>query len=245
MAKHAPISTWSTPRLRLATLTWAARLRHRRSALAKVSEIHTSNTPHTKITPEQKTALVSKWSLLVRGATRTHRLLEVELQRRTLTLGERALEEAEKLVGIREAGGNNRGAAVDALIREAGGVGPEPWCGDFVLVAYKRAGSSVVQRGWAAVRNLGFLTGMRILRSIRDGKPGDIVCYVFDHTGLLIRYCNEAGTPLPARIATHIVAREGNTGASGAVSDSAGGGDGSRDKIRPLNLVARIVRVDR
>jgi hypothetical protein len=106
-----------------------------------------------------------------------------------------------KLVGIMEVGGNNMGQAVLSLIRENGGTGPESWCGDFDAHCYRHAGSKVVQRGWAAVRFLGFLTGMKIV-SARDAMPGDIVCFTFDHTGLLRRKI-DAGV---------IETVEGNTG---------------------------------
>lgn len=147
------------------------------------------------------------------------------------TMGEKALRVARTLVGVMEQGGNNTGPIVDKIIRANGGVIGEPWCGDFVAFCYRTAGSKMVQRLWASVRYLGFLTGMRI---VSVPRPGDIVCYVFDHTGL---YEEDRGSD--------ILADEGNTGASGAVSDSATGGDGVYQKVRSKSLVARYVRVTR
>lgn len=162
-----------------------------------------------------------------------------------MTLGEMALKEAESLVGIMEQGANNSGTKVLAIIREAGGTGPEAWCGDTVAVCYKRAGSAVVSRSWAAVRLLGFLTGMTILSDKRDGLAGEILCYTFDHTGLLVNYCDADGKKCKPGKATHLKAIEGNTGSIGAVSDSSTGGDGVYVKIRDLSLLDRVVRVTR
>lgn len=149
----------------------------------------------------------------------------------------RALDEAKDLVGVMETGGNNRGAEVERIIRENGGMVGEPWCGDFVAHCYRTAGSKSVQRGWASTLQLGYLAGMgKITRPL----PGDIVVYDFpggqssDHTGLFCRF--EAGG---------LVAIEGNTGATGAVSDSTTGGDGVYIKRRSTTLVARYVRVYR
>lgn len=148
------------------------------------------------------------------------------------SLQERALKEANELVGVMESGGNNQGPKVMEIIRANGGTGPEPWCGDFVAWCYRRAGSVSVTRSWAAVRFLGKLTGQSV---VAKPKPGDIVCFTFDHTGLFVRH----DTP------GVIVTIEGNTGASGAVSDSATGGDGVYVKRRATNLVSRYVRVNR
>lgn len=148
-----------------------------------------------------------------------------------------ALDEAKRLVGVMEQGGNNQGKKVMEIIRANGGTGPEPWCGDFVAYCYRRAGSKVVQRSWAAVRFLGYLTGQRIVR--RRPRPGDIVVYKFGHTGI---YVKGYKTPRGVR---RIIAIEGNTGDSGAVSDSTTGGDGVYVKRRDLSLVKHFVRVIR
>jgi hypothetical protein len=68
-----------------------------------------------------------------------------------------------------------------------------------------------------------------------DALPGDIVCFKFDHTGILRRKIS----------ATEDETIEGNTGRAGAVSDSRTGGDGVYIKRRSTGLVARYVRVTR
>lgn len=158
------------------------------------------------------------------------------------SLALRAWHEAKKLLGVMEVGGNNSGPVVSAIIKANGGGGPEPWCGDFVAFCYRHAGSKVVQRGWAAVRLLGFLTGMTVTS---EPVMGDIVVYTFDHTGLFGYWCNSSGHRVPRAQATHIRTREGNTGRSGAVSDSRTGGDGVYEKIRPRSYIRRFVHVTR
>lgn len=141
----------------------------------------------------------------------------------------RALHQAQHMVGVMEVGGNNVGPTVSKIIRANGGTPGEPWCGDFVAWCYRNAGSRSVTRSWAAVRLLA--AGNRI---VRQPRPGDIVRFTFDHTGI---YVKDAGA--------FIETIEGNTGASGAVSDSKTGGDGVYKKRRPKNLVSDYVRISR
>ena len=142
-------------------------------------------------------------------------------RKRGVKINERAYRVASKLVGVMEEGGNNRGAVVSAIIKANAGTGPEPWCGDFVAYCYRTAGSNQVSRSWAAVRLL--------TKGRRTHKPrrGDIVRFKFDHVGLFDRWVD------PNTFTTI----EGNTGAFGAVSDSATGGDGVYRKRRELSQV--------
>jgi hypothetical protein len=153
--------------------------------------------------------------------------VRAEIKAAETPLRVRALREAERLIGVMEQGGNNVGPVVTELIRENGGAGPEPWCGDFVAHCYRKAGSKMVTRSWAAVRLLGWLTGMRVLS---EPVPGCIVIYTFSHTGLFEKW---AGAELQTV--------EGNTGPVGAVSDSTTGGDGVYRKHRSRALVRRYV----
>lgn len=148
------------------------------------------------------------------------------------TLALRAYKVAEGLVGVMEQGGNNRGPMVSKIIRDNGGAVGEPWCGDFVAYCYRQAGSKAVNRSWASVYYLGRIAGL-----VRTSKPGrgDIVRYSFSHTGLYDR-------PLAPGL---FLAIEGNTGASGAVSDSASGGDGVYHKQRATSLVDDYRKVTR
>lgn len=141
----------------------------------------------------------------------------------------RALHVAETLIGVMEHGGNNMGATVSKIIRENGGVGPEPWCGDFVAFCYRHAGSTTVNRMWAVALAI----AGRI--PVRTPQAGDVVQYSFGHTGLFVR--NLGGGMIETI--------EGNTGASGAVSDSSTGGDGVYRKHRSTSQVTRYVRVAR
>lgn len=105
-------------------------------------------------------------------------------------------------------------------------------CGDFVAYAYRLAGSKAVTRAWASVRLLGLLAGVRRLLG---PSTGDVVRFRFDHVGLFVRDLGD-GT---------IETLEGNTGSSGAVSDSITGGDGVYRKIRSKTLVGDYLRITR
>lgn len=199
---------------------------------------------------EWKKRRARKYRLLAERADRMVRLRRWQLKRRPVKPAKpkpvpmrlRAWAEAEKLVGTMESGGNNSGPKVLEIIRANGGVGPEPWCGDFVAWCYRRAGSKAVTRAWAAVRFLGYVTGMRP-HPARRMLRGDIVVFTFDHTGLFGEYRDAAGRRCDGKNAAYILTIEGNTGRVGAVSDSATGGDGVYRKLRPIRLVARGVRV--
>lgn len=160
--------------------------------------------------------------------------------RRPLRL--KAYDEAMKLVGVTEQGGNNRGAEVEEIIREGGGLPGQAWCGFFMAAVYKRAGSKSVSWHWGAVRLMAQAAGV-VLGKIP--LTGFIVRYTFDHTGMFVHYCDAAGNRVSRRKATHILAVEANTGDSGAVSDSKTGGDGVKVKIRSLHLVKDYLKVIR
>lgn len=147
-------------------------------------------------------------------------------------LRDKALYVAEGLVGVMEEGGNNAGPMVEKIIHANGGSTGEPWCGDFVAYCYRLAGSVAVTRSWAAVR---LLFGIAGIRKTSSPQPGDLVRFTFDHVGMFVRD-NGDGT---------ITTIEGNTGASGAVSDSATGGDGVYRKVRSKGLVNDYLRVSR
>jgi hypothetical protein len=177
------------------------------------------------------TAQRRKWLALLREAKAMVERREKQIAAsRPLRL--RAYDEAVKLIGVMESGGNNRGPVVDRIIRANGGSGPEPWCGDYMAYVYRLAGSKTVVRAWAAVRFIGYVTGQSIV-----SKPakGDMVCFKFDHVGMFVRDLGGG----------YIETIEGNTGASGATSDSSTGGDGVYRKRRHKSLVSRYVRVHR
>lgn len=164
----------------------------------------------------------------------------VVARHKPVTLAVKAHRVAEGLLGTMEVGGNNRGARVSAIIRANGGVGPEAWCGDFVAYCYRLAGSTRVQRMWASVAALRGLLGIRATSS---PTMGDLVRFTFDHVGMFEAWCDAQGRTVPKAEATHVRTIEGNTGASGAVSDSATGGDGVYRKIRHRSLVRDFLHV--
>lgn len=162
-----------------------------------------------------------------RAMRKLKRLIE-----RKVPLREKAFEHAEELIGVMERGGNNTGPIVDKIIQANGGLIGEPWCGDFVAYVYRLAGSKSVTRSWAAVRLLSLVSGVRRTSS---PKRGDLVRFTFDHVGLFDKDLGNGS----------IQTIEGNTGASGAVSDSSTGGDGVYRKVRSKYLVSDYLRVTR
>ena len=173
------------------------------------------------------TARVKKWR-----ASLKHAVWMVSVRKKQLdTLQKRALRTADALVGVMEQGGNNTGPMVNKIITANGGDIGEPWCGDFIAYCYRQAGSKAVTRSWASVRALGGVGGVR---RVTKPLPGDLVRFNFDHVGM---YVKEAGM--------FIETIEGNTGASGAVSDSKTGGDGVYRKRRAKSLVNDYLRVTR
>lgn len=147
-------------------------------------------------------------------------------------LRERAYRIASSLVGVMEEGGNNTGRKVNEIILANGGSIGEPWCGDFVAFVYRLAGSKAVTRSWAAVS---LFLGILGIRRTSNPQRGDLVRFTFDHIGLFVRDLGNG----------EIETLEGNTGASGAVSDSATGGDGVYIKVRDKSLVNDYLRVTR
>mgnify|MGYP002345205751 FL=1 len=146
-------------------------------------------------------------------------------------LREKAYREAVKFIGVMEQGGNNRGPVVEKLIAEGGGQAGQAWCGWFMAAVYKRAGSKSVVWQWGAVRLLYPLVG---IKRVSNPERGDLVRFTFDHVGMFV---DDHGQ--------EIETIEGNTGASGAVSDSKTGGDGVYRKVRSKSLVKDYLRVTR
>lgn len=144
-------------------------------------------------------------------------------------LRKRALAEALRLVGVMEGPFNNRGREVERIIAEGGGLPGQAWCGWFVAACYKRAGSKAVDWHWGAVRLMFPLP--KVVR-VEHPLPGDLVRFKFDHVGLFI---SDHGNSIKTV--------EGNTGATGAVSDSKTGGDGVYIKHRDKALVADYLRI--
>jgi hypothetical protein len=143
-------------------------------------------------------------------------------------LGARALMEAGRLVGVTEAGGNNRGPMVDRIIKYALGDLGEAWCVDFNIWCYGHAGSKIVKPGYT--RAVRFMWPVNGIIKTGNPRPGDMVRFTFDHTGLYVKD-NGDGT---------ITTIEGNTG-NQDISDPITGG--VRRRTRAKSLVRDYLRV--
>ena len=166
----------------------------------------------------------------LKKAYKRHKAEKARLVRqKRMPLRLRAYLVAESLVGVMEQGGNNAGPMVERIIRANQGVKGEPWCGDFMAYCYRLAGSKRVVRAWAAVR---LIRGLLGIRATSHPLKGDLVRFNFDHVGMFV-----------SNLGGEIQTIEGNTGATGAVSDSRTGGDGVYEKRRAKSLVRDYLRV--
>lgn len=178
---------------------------------------------------------LKKWKGVLAHATNVIARREQQLSQ-LKPLRVRAYEAAIHDLGVLEQGGNNRGPAVEAIIRENGGIVGEPWCGDAVAHWYRKAGSKVVQRGWASTIWL-----LANLLPVKTLAKGHVAVYDFGtpgakHTGLFEAWAPEHGTGW-------FTAIEGNTGKDGRVSDSTAGGDGVHRRLRHTSDVAGFRRI--
>lgn len=132
----------------------------------------------------------------------------------------RAYHEMDKWAraGVHEAGGNNIGPIVSAIIRTAGGTPGEPWCGDTVAAAYIRAGSKTAHESARRFAYVPYIKGL--LTHVRSPALGHVVTYDFqgdgteDHTGIFVRWVDRA--------AGIFLAIEGNTSPGSRTSDGSG-----------------------
>ena len=202
---------------------WTVRLRIRVRLLARARAEHKRN-PNSP-------AAVAKVKLRKRQVAEAERV--IQRHRIGTSLRVKAWQEMGKLIEekVSEVGGNNRGQRVEQIIRANGGVPGEPWCGDTIAFCYLRAGATSVVRSWAAVRLI-----EKLLTRVRSPRVGHVVTYTFDHTGLFRNWAPEHG-------AGYFYAGEGNTGDSGASSDSVTGGDGVKLKLRHTSQVSGFWRV--
>jgi hypothetical protein len=215
---------------------WKRRLPRREKLLAAARKRGHADEPGRVVT-HKEAALIHKREAQVAEAKKmiAKRRAQLAVAR---PLRVRAHDQAVKLIGVMEQGSNNMGPQVSAIIRNVGGTPGEAWCGDFMAYVYKLAGSKVIDRNWAYVPFMSRITGVK---KVAQPTVGDIVRFEFtgdsveDHTGMFEKD-NGDGT---------ITTIEGNTGATGAVSDSKTGGDGVYRKVRSKRLVRDYLRVTR
>jgi len=208
----------SEKRLRASLANWKGKVRYRQGK----AERHAAK--------GNKRRAASRWHRLAVEAREMVRRRTRQLDRLS-DLRERALTEARKDVGLMEHGGNNRGKRLERLVHYIGGAVGAPWCGYAVAAWYRRAGSKYAGSVWGYV----YAIAGRGTHKTASPQPGDIVVYNFGHTGLFVRWLKNG----------NFLAVEGNTGASGAVSDSTTGGDGVYEKERNRRQVLHFLRVER
>jgi hypothetical protein len=117
---------------------------------------------------------------------------------------------------------------VDRIIKYALGDLGEAWCVDFNIWCYGHAGSKIVKPGYT--RAVRFMWPVNGIIKTGNPRPGDMVRFTFDHTGLYVKD-NGDGT---------ITTIEGNTG-NQDISDPITGG--VRRRTRAKSLVRDYLRV--
>lgn len=145
---------------------------------------------------------------------------------------EAAIRWAEQRIGTKEVG-QNRGQAVEKIIRDQGGFPGQPWCGYFCRGALRAAGltppvnMAVVQWIYNTSGAKGSVFSGRT--TPQNAKPGDLVILfgTGQHVGLVVR----------VNVTRNIVETiEGNTGLPG-------GGGGVARKERPFSQCVAIAQV--
>lgn len=148
------------------------------------------------------------------------------------------LKAAEHEVGVREHGANNHGPKVQEYQTHDSLPGSGyAWCNSFVDFCMDVSGCEHIAHklGRSASVELTFHNGVNLGWYRAPGlapQPGWLVVYTFSHIGIV-------KDPAQGSIETI----EGNTGPTGAVSDSKGGGDGVYDKIRSTSLVRGYIAI--
>jgi hypothetical protein len=145
-----------------------------------------------------------------------------------------ALQAALHEVGVRERGANNQGARVNDYQRADSlpGVG-YAWCNSFIDFCYEVVGRPLTELGNSASVDYTLHAALNHGWVEESPHDADLVVFNFSHIGFVKHPVNKAT----------LETVEGNTGASGAVSDSKGGGDGVYHKLRPSFLAKAFIKV--
>lgn len=153
----------------------------------------------------------------------------------TVTYRSLALDRARQEIGVMEQGANNHGERVeffqtfDSLPGEG-----YAWCNSFVDAMFELAGRPLVETYKSAGVELTLARAKALGWVVATPQPGDLVVFTFSHIGFVDEVHDGTHT---------ITTIEGNTGSSGAVSDSSTGGDGVYRKVRSMSLVRAYIRV--
>lgn len=160
------------------------------------------------------------------------------------------VEIAEREVGIREQGGNNRGSRIVQYQRATWlEPGPWPWCAAFVCWCVKEWLDVAGVREYLGIKSpdawrpqtagaFDFVRwardkGLRVLAEQAEVKAGDLVIFDFSHIGIVSA---DAGAG-----STFIHTIEGNTNGRGT-RDSVNG-DGVWQKTRARDLARNFIRL--
>lgn len=142
----------------------------------------------------------------------------VNRQELDATIRDKVVQVAYSQLGVKEIGGENRGPDVEKYLAYAHAGPGDPWCAAFVQWCFGQAGREF--------NDIGITASTSTFQNMADHgwaaatpRPGDIVYYGSEHTGIVVGYSDGQVTTI-----------EGNT------SDPAGvGGEGVYLKKKPLH----------
>ena len=210
--------------------------RSRRSLLKSLRQHQRRKTRSTKALKRLIPA-VARARKAIRVANVTIPKRKAQLRALPADIGLAALSYARKELVVRESGGNNAGTPYTRYQQTNGASAPEPWCGDFMAYIFRKAGSKIVDRRWAAVVLVALVDG---IRKHQHPKPGYMVRFDWpggqrgDHIGI-VEVVHPDGS---------IGTIEGNTRPGTAASDS-GGGEGVYRRNRKRSECLDFLEVTR
>ena len=99
-----------------------------------------------------------------------------------MTLSELAVEIALGEVGVREVGGNNRGAKVEAYLATVGLVGGQPWCSAFLHYVFQLAAARLKLRNPYPMTGSSQAVWRRVELICIEQNPSVGAVYVLNHS---------------------------------------------------------------
>jgi len=139
---------------------------------------------------------------------------------------------ANKYVGVREQGGNNRGKMVEYFLRVVGLGAGHPWCTAFVCTVLFESGVQNPMSGWTP--NLStHKSGRRIEKT--QSEPGMVITLYYPH----LKREGHSGI-IVERHKKDLLCVEGNTTIRGT-RETTDGKDGVNAILRPIESIHRVI----
>jgi hypothetical protein len=139
---------------------------------------------------------------------------------------------ANKYVGVKEQGGNNRGKMVEYFLRVVGLGSGHPWCTAFVCTVLFESGVKNPMSGWTPSLS-SHKSGKRIEN--KQAEPGMVITLYYSHlkreghSGIIVERDNK-----------DLLCVEGNTTIRGT-RETTDGKDGVNVILRPIESIHRVI----